>query len=45
MLVANAPVVFLGNTFARRLPMRAIYYTTTLSLLGTVAVCSVRPAR
>jgi hypothetical protein len=30
MLAANVPVVFLGNVFAGRLPMRAIQYTTTL---------------
>ena len=30
MLAANAPVIFLGNAFAGRLPMRAIRYTTTL---------------
>ena len=33
MLVANAPVIFLGNLFAGRLPMRAIHYATTLLLL------------
>jgi putative Ca2+/H+ antiporter (TMEM165/GDT1 family) len=38
MLAANAPVVFLGNAFAGRLPMRAIHYTTTVLLLGIGAV-------
>jgi putative Ca2+/H+ antiporter (TMEM165/GDT1 family) len=38
MLAANAPVVFLGNAFAGRLPMRAIHYTTTILLLGIGAV-------
>ena len=26
MLLANAPVIFLGNAFAGRLPLRAIHY-------------------
>ncbi len=34
MLAANAPVIFLGNAFAGRLPMRAIHVTTTILLLG-----------
>ena len=34
MLAANAPVVFLGNAFAGRLPMRAIHYTTTALMIG-----------
>ena len=38
MLAANAPVIFLGNAFAGRLPMRAIHYTTTLLLLAIGAV-------
>lgn len=38
MLAANVPVVFLGNAFAGRLPMRAIHYTTTVLLLATGAV-------
>jgi Ca2+/H+ antiporter, TMEM165/GDT1 family len=42
MLVANAPVVFLGNVFAGRLPMRAIHYTTTLLLLVIGAVFIIR---
>jgi putative Ca2+/H+ antiporter (TMEM165/GDT1 family) len=38
MLAANAPVIFLGNAFAGRLPMRPIHYTTTILLLGVGAV-------
>ena len=34
MLAANAPVIFLGNAFAGRLPLRAIHYTATALLLG-----------
>ncbi|MDP9008260.1 MAG: TMEM165/GDT1 family protein, partial [Pseudomonadota bacterium] len=34
MLAANAPVIFLGNAFAGRLPMRAIHVTTTILLIG-----------
>ncbi len=34
MIAANAPVIFLGNAFAGRLPMRAIHYITTVLLLG-----------
>jgi putative Ca2+/H+ antiporter (TMEM165/GDT1 family) len=42
MLAANVPVVFLGNAFAGRLPMRAIHYATTLLLLVIGAVFIVR---
>jgi putative Ca2+/H+ antiporter (TMEM165/GDT1 family) len=45
MLVANAPVVFLGNVFAGRLPMRAIHYATTLLLLVIGAVFIIRALR
>jgi len=38
MLAANVPVVFLGNAFAGRLPMRAIHFTTSILLLGIGAV-------
>ena len=38
MMLANAPVVFLGNAFAGRLPMRAIHTTTTVLLIGIGAV-------
>jgi putative Ca2+/H+ antiporter (TMEM165/GDT1 family) len=45
MLLANAPVVFLGNAFAHRLPMRAIHFATTLLLLIVGAVFIVRSIR
>jgi putative Ca2+/H+ antiporter (TMEM165/GDT1 family) len=45
MLAANAPVVFLGNTFAGRLRMRAIHYTTTVLPLGIGAVFIIRATR
>ncbi len=45
MLLANAPVVFLGNVFAGRLPMRAIHYVTTLLLLVIGAVFIIRAIR
>jgi putative Ca2+/H+ antiporter (TMEM165/GDT1 family) len=38
MLLANAPVIFLGNAFAGRLPMRAIQYATSVLLLTIGAV-------
>jgi putative Ca2+/H+ antiporter (TMEM165/GDT1 family) len=38
MLAANVPVIFLGNAFAGRLPLRAIHYATTALLLGIGAV-------
>lgn len=38
MLAANAPVIFLGNAFAGRLPMQAIHYTTTILLLGVGSI-------
>jgi putative Ca2+/H+ antiporter (TMEM165/GDT1 family) len=45
MLAANAPVVFLGNAFAGRLPMRPIHYTTTILLIGIGAVFIYRAIR
>ena len=45
MLAANVPVVFLGNVFADRLPMRAIHYTTTILLLAIGAVFIIRAIR
>jgi Ca2+/H+ antiporter, TMEM165/GDT1 family len=45
MLAANIPVVFLGNVFAGRLPMRAIHYVTTLLLLAIGAVFIIRAIR
>lgn len=38
MLAANAPVVFLGNAFAGRLPMRGIHYITTVLMIGIGAL-------
>lgn len=38
MLAADAPVIFLGNAFAGRLPIRPIHSTTTILLLGVGAV-------
>jgi len=45
MLLANVPVIFLGNAFAQRLPLRAIHYTASalFALLGVVFI--VRAAR
>ena len=34
MLLANAPVAFLGNAYAARLPMKAIHYGAALLFLG-----------
>jgi len=34
MIAANTPVIFLGNAFAMRLPMRALHYSTTMMLLA-----------
>ena len=45
MIVANAPVVFLGNAFAGRLPLRAIHYATTFLLLVIGAVFIIRAIR
>jgi putative Ca2+/H+ antiporter (TMEM165/GDT1 family) len=45
MLAANVPVVFLGNAFAGRLPMRAIHYATTLLLIVIGAVFIIRAIR
>jgi putative Ca2+/H+ antiporter (TMEM165/GDT1 family) len=45
MIAANAPVVFLGNVFVGRLPMRAIHFATTLLLLVIGAVFIIRAIR
>jgi putative Ca2+/H+ antiporter (TMEM165/GDT1 family) len=37
MLIANVPVVFLGNAFAHRLPLRAIHYAAS-ALFAVVGV-------
>lgn len=34
MLLANAPVAFLGNAYATRLPLKAIHYGAALLFLG-----------
>jgi putative Ca2+/H+ antiporter (TMEM165/GDT1 family) len=34
MMVANAPVVFLGNAFSKRLPLKAIHIGASLLFLG-----------
>ena len=38
MLVANTPVIFLGNAFANRLPLKAIHYTACalFAVLGVI---------
>jgi Ca2+/H+ antiporter, TMEM165/GDT1 family len=40
MLLANAPVVFLGNAFAQRLPLRAIHYvaSSVFVILGALFI-------
>jgi putative Ca2+/H+ antiporter (TMEM165/GDT1 family) len=38
MMVANGPVVFLGNTFSRRLPLKAIHIGASLLFLALGAV-------
>ena len=37
MLLANTPVIFLGNAFSNRLPLRAIHYTAS-ALFAVVGV-------
>jgi putative Ca2+/H+ antiporter (TMEM165/GDT1 family) len=37
MLIANVPVIFLGNAFAHRLPLKAIHYAAS-ALFGVVGV-------
>src|ERR1700686_2327652 len=45
MLIANVPVIFLGNAFAQRLPLRAIHYMASalFAVLGVIFI--VRAAR
>jgi putative Ca2+/H+ antiporter (TMEM165/GDT1 family) len=38
MMAANAPVVFLGNAFSKRLPLRAIHIGASLLFLGLGAL-------
>lgn len=44
MLLANAPVVFLGNAFSQRLPLKAIHYAASLLFLALGVVFLVRAA-
>jgi putative Ca2+/H+ antiporter (TMEM165/GDT1 family) len=45
MLLANAPVVFLGNAFAQRLPLRAIHYVASSVFLILGALFILRAVR
>jgi putative Ca2+/H+ antiporter (TMEM165/GDT1 family) len=45
MLLANAPVVFLGNVFAQRLPLKAIHYVASSAFLILGAVFIWRAVR
>ena len=40
MLIANVPVIFLGNAFAHRLPLKSIHYTASalFAIVGVVFV-------
>ncbi|MGA3158395.1 MAG: TMEM165/GDT1 family protein [Steroidobacteraceae bacterium] len=42
LLLANAPVVFLGKLFAERLPMRALHYGSCLLMLAIGALFLLR---
>jgi putative Ca2+/H+ antiporter (TMEM165/GDT1 family) len=42
MMIANVPVIFLGNAFAHRLPLKAIHYAASALFLGLGAVFVVR---
>jgi len=44
MLIANAPVVFLGQAFAQRLPLKALHYGASAAFLILGAVFIVRAA-
>lgn len=45
MMAANVPVIFLGNAFAHRLPMKTIHYTASVLFLIVGAVFIVRGLR
>ncbi len=45
MLLANAPVVFIGNAFAARLPVKAIHYVASALFLILGAVFILRAVR
>jgi putative Ca2+/H+ antiporter (TMEM165/GDT1 family) len=40
MLIANVPVIFLGNAFADRLPLKSIHYTASalFAIVGVIFV-------
>jgi putative Ca2+/H+ antiporter (TMEM165/GDT1 family) len=42
MMAANVPVIFLGNAFAHRLPLKAIHYAASALFLGLGVVFVVR---
>ena len=44
MLLANTPVIFLGNAFAHRLPLRAINYTASALFAALGVIFIVRAA-
>jgi putative Ca2+/H+ antiporter (TMEM165/GDT1 family) len=44
MLLANTPVIFLGNAFAHRLPLRAIHYTASALFAALGVIFIVRAA-
>jgi putative Ca2+/H+ antiporter (TMEM165/GDT1 family) len=45
MLLANVPMIFLGNAFAHRLPLRAIHYTASALFAVLGAIFIMRAAR
>ncbi len=45
MLLANAPVVFLGKAFSKRLPLKAIHYAASALFLALGVVFLVRAVR
>ncbi len=44
MLLANAPVVFLGNAFSKRLPLKAIHYAASALFLALGVLFLIRAA-
>ncbi len=44
MLIANAPVVFLGKAFSKRLPLKLIHYAASVLFLALGALFLVRAA-
>lgn len=45
MMLANAPVIFIGKLFASRVPLRAIHYATSVLLILVGALFLLRAAR